>query len=935
MGIFRVLSFKAITVLSLVGCSLELNMQKTGSSETDSDALAKVEIQSVYSGFAESNNKGAPVFEFSGPANISDLKLYTDSNCHTEIASDNFTEGTKYVLRDTETENRNRTGEHSYYVQYSFNSKSYCQFLSKYIHDPVYIVSVLADDTRRGIYLGVDNKGNVKFLNTNAGVVSLSANVAFEIERTVKNPKKFGYALSSLYILTQDNELYIYNNSQLPTVPNYTDVKDLYFTTPNATSAAFVKNDGTVASFGSVGSAPGALNDVKELRITRHGFVALKNTGEVSAWGGTNLTSGVNPSNITGALSMQPSNFGLYTLGVITLKSNGNVQYFGHSNRPGTPSAPRLTAVNGKSDIQFYPGLNSLALTYTDAGITKGFAWTGGGRGGDSATLDSQLVDIKKLVPNNDSYVALLNNSSIVYWGLNGTSNTLPSVPESTGVADVIPNDYTISETVNLMEGHAFAMLRQDGTVTSMGHNSFGGDMSAVAASVNQGSIGVKKVVSTGRGFAALRNDGKVFVWGGCGDQTKVSELSNIDDIVSSRARLTTTCGFVARSTNGDLYLVSNSEVKAYGVSLVGVGVSKILYGDNNKLIYLNKQNDVIQIGSHYQKVVSGVTRTFVGSAHELYMNNAGNMYAADGVSDTCITSTLGLTASEVTEFISYLCLLNIYKTNNTWTFSNDVSMSAYNADFTAFVADLNAHTIQKVWLAQPYLIAIDTNGTAYYRQLDMSAPSIAALDLSVGVKDITHSRTGILNGPVVFHMKDNTVRYLGAAPAYQSFGGSIHALANINQVAVNENTGLSSIEFIVKNNSNTLSAWSTAVAPTYAFLSDYVDALATEEGRWIIKKNDGDYYYYNSNTDTNVFMGAGSVVTDSANNINHKRKRVFVKLANYKIAMISYNSAAQLTYDAADDGFVSIYSSDGNIIFARYANGVVRPLKILDTTSY
>lgn len=261
--------------------------------------------------------------------------------------------------------------------------------------------------------------------------------------------------------------------------------------------------------------------------------------------------------------------------------------------------------------------------------------------------------------------------------------------------------------------------------------------------------------------------------------------------------------------------------------------------------------------------------------------------------------------------------------------------MSAYNADFAAFVADLNSQSIQKFWLALPYLIAIDTSGAVYYRQLDMGAPSIAALDLSVGVKDITHGRTGILNGPVVFHMKDNTVRFLGAAPAYQSFGGSIDALTNINQVAVNENVGLASIEFITKSNSNALSVWSTAAAPNYAFLSDYVDALATEEGRWVLKKNDGDYYYYNSSTDTNVLLGAGTVVTDAANNMKQKRRRVFVKLANYKIAMIAYNSAVRLTYDAADEGFASLYSSDGKIIFARYANGAVRPLKILETTAY
>ena len=190
MGKFQRNLLYIVLSLVLLGCTVNVGVLSTGLTDSESDAQAKIEVQSVYSGLSESDNKGAPVFEFLGPTNISNLKLYTDANCHTELSSANHFDGTKYVLRDTESENRNRVGEYSYYAEYTYNGNTYCQFLSKYTHDPVYIVSVLADDTRRGLYLGVDNKGNVKLMNTNTSAVPLSASVGFEIEKTVKNPKK-------------------------------------------------------------------------------------------------------------------------------------------------------------------------------------------------------------------------------------------------------------------------------------------------------------------------------------------------------------------------------------------------------------------------------------------------------------------------------------------------------------------------------------------------------------------------------------------------------------------------------------------------------------------------------------------------------------------------------------------------------------------------
>lgn len=923
-----------LAVAAFIGCKVDNRIQTDILPSLPAEA-PKVEVQNVYSGFSEVSSKGAPVFQFTGPANISGLKLYTDSQCQNEIASDFSYNGSNYLIRDIATQNKYRTGEFSYYVEYSYQTETYCQFLTKFTHDPVYIVSTIADESHYGIYMGVDNKGGVKVYTTSP-LSGFTDRMIYEIEKTVKNPKKFGFVINALYILTQDNNVYIFSSSQFPTVPDYTDVKDLYFTTPFANSAALVKNDGTVAAFGVYATPPLGLTDVKELAVTRRGFIALKNSGEVISWGTTDLTGQVNPPNITGAVAIMPSNYGLYQTGLITLKSNGNVQYFGHGNRPGTPSGGRLTQVHGKSDIQFYQGFNSLALTYTDGGVTKGFAWTGGGRGGDSAVagVDAQLVDIKKLVANNDSYVALLNNSSIVYWGFFGASNTMPTVGESTGVADVIPNDYVISDTVNQMQGHAFALIRQDGTVTAMGHNLYGGNMSTVAADVNQVGIGVKKVISTGRGFAALRNDGKVYVWGACGDQTKVSLLSGIDDIIASRSRYTSACGFLARSTDGQVYVVSHTDVKT-NVELTGVHVKKILSADNLSLTYINSQNDIVKVGGGYTHLLNGVTQSFVDMGHEFYTNNAGSLYSVDGTSGACITTTLGLTVSAMTHFSSYLCLLNIYKINGVWGYSNDVTMAALNADFTAFVAVLNAQNIEKVWITSNYLFAIDVSGNLFYRPFNPADTAMASMDISVGVKDISYSASYVFVPSIVFHMKDNTVRYLGDTPVHQTFGGAISALTNINQIAVNVSSSLTFTEVIVKNNSNGLSLWSTEATPTYAFLSDYVDALATEDGTWVLKKNDGDYYYYNSPADLLLLIGPGTIVTNPANNIKHKSKRLFIKLANYKLAMVNRNTALQITYDPNDDGFESIYSADGTIFYAQYPNGIVRRLRVIESESY
>ena len=63
----------------------------------------------------------------------------------------------------------------------------------------------------------------------------------------------------------------------------------------------------------------------------------------------------------------------------------------------------------------------------------------------------------------------------------------------------------------------SYAALHSDGSVTTWGYPTSGGDQSEVSGKLD-GTVEVLKIYSTGSAFAALRSDGSVVSWGGIYD---------------------------------------------------------------------------------------------------------------------------------------------------------------------------------------------------------------------------------------------------------------------------------------------------------------------------------------------------------------------------------------------------------------------------------
>ena len=89
--------------------------------------------------------------------------------------------------------------------------------------------------------------------------------------------------------------------------------------------------------------------------------------------------------------------------------------------------------------------------------------------------------------------------------GLLGWVDTARSASPST---ETTPSNRTTQEFRN---NYAFAALKADGSVTTWGDPTRGGDSTSVAASLTSG---VTRIFSTTEAFAALKTDGSVITWG-------------------------------------------------------------------------------------------------------------------------------------------------------------------------------------------------------------------------------------------------------------------------------------------------------------------------------------------------------------------------------------------------------------------------------------
>jgi Ca2+-binding RTX toxin-like protein len=143
------------------------------------------------------------------------------------------------------------------------------------------------------------------------------------------------------------------------------------------------------------------------------------------------------------------------------------------------------------------------------------------------------------------AFAALRADGSVVTWGKADYGG------DSSAVAASL--DGTIDVTQVFSAQGAFAALRADGSVVTWGVPGEGGDSSAVATKLD-GTIDVTQLFSTGGAFAALRADGSVVTWGYAdsgGDSSAVA--SKLDGTIDVMQVFSAQSAFAALRADGSV----------------------------------------------------------------------------------------------------------------------------------------------------------------------------------------------------------------------------------------------------------------------------------------------------------------------------------------------------------------------------------------------
>jgi alpha-tubulin suppressor-like RCC1 family protein len=110
------------------------------------------------------------------------------------------------------------------------------------------------------------------------------------------------------------------------------------------------------------------------------------------------------------------------------------------------------------------------------------------------------LKDVRVIYATSRAFAALKKDGSVVTWGDSRYGGNSGSVQSN------LVNVKKIYSTWG-----AFAALKLNGQVETWGDSAYGGDSS----SVQDRLVNVKSISSMNNSFAALKNDGKVISWGG------------------------------------------------------------------------------------------------------------------------------------------------------------------------------------------------------------------------------------------------------------------------------------------------------------------------------------------------------------------------------------------------------------------------------------
>lgn len=145
--------------------------------------------------------------------------------------------------------------------------------------------------------------------------------------------------------------------------------------------------------------------------------------------------------------------------------------------------------------------------------------------GGDSSAVQSQLNNVVSLYGNLGGFAAVRADGSVVSWPQPSKS---PYCNANRWIETPVTTDVVSISATNC----AFAGIRSDGTVVTWGDSLLGGDSAQVSADLR----GVKQIVASQRGFAALLATSEAVMWGESegGSDVASTTLQDVVNVVTT-----------------------------------------------------------------------------------------------------------------------------------------------------------------------------------------------------------------------------------------------------------------------------------------------------------------------------------------------------------------------------------------------------------------
>ncbi|MDX7900525.1 hypothetical protein [Aeromonas media] len=404
---------------------------------------------------------------------------------------------------------------------------------------------------------------------------------------------------------------------------------------------AALRQDGSVVTWGEVSNGGDSSSVASQLNgdipvvqvVLNYGAgAALRADGAVVTWGSS--SSGGDSSAVASLLNGSIPVVSLMTgqSVIVALRADGSLVTWGNSTYGGDSSSV-ASQLNG--DI---PVVSVTCNDYSCAALRRNgsvVTWGNATYGGDSSSVASQLdgrIPVTKIYhqPIGRAYAALRQDGTIITWG----GNYPPNTDIKTKLADSSRPFASITTSLS-----TFAALRRDGSVITWGGptnlGGSGSDSSAVAAQLD-GTVPVTSIEGVnGRGysaFAALRADHSVVTWGYKsygGDSSSVKDL--LDPTMGPKVITITSfgLGFAAIREDGSLVIWGNGITA--GLALDATTPVATIYGNSYALAAILQDGSVRSWGGAGTggDIPSAVAQGLDGTNPVISMSNTEQSFSA------------------------------------------------------------------------------------------------------------------------------------------------------------------------------------------------------------------------------------------------------------------------------------------------------------------